>query len=247
MKKFWISIGKAAAYFAGYLGTQMGVSLVISTIVSTIVSISMVQPDGSFDMEAYMSKATEAVGAVMYYILIISGLITILIFWIVAKIRKKKFAQSASLKKFAPASVAPIVIGGIAFNFAISYLMGMIPFPQSWIDSYQASSNELLGGTGIAMWISVVIMAPIVEEFTFRGFIYTRLKQGMAKWIAVILTSIVFPYPIICSSIELSSTSFKSTYIPSSEVVPSPNFPIYIPGRRRMCSFQSNVTMFSSW
>lgn len=192
MKKFWISIGKAAAYFAGYLGTQMGVSLVISTIVSTIVSISMVQPDGSFDMEAYMSKATEAVGAVMYYILIISGLITILIFWIVAKIRKKKFAQSASLKKFAPASVAPIVIGGIAFNFAISYLMGMIPFPQSWIDSYQASSNELLGGTGIAMWISVVIMAPIVEEFTFRGFIYTRLKQGMAKWIAVILTSIVF-------------------------------------------------------
>ena len=109
-----------------------------------------------------------------------------------AKIRKKKFAESASLKKFKPATVAPIVIGGIAFNFAISYLMNLIPFPQAWIDSYEASSSELLGNVGIALWIAVVIMAPLVEELTFRGFMYTRLKQGMPKWIAVVLTSLVF-------------------------------------------------------
>ena len=42
------------------------------------------------------------------------------------------------------------------------------------------------------MWISVVIMAPLVEELTFRGFMYTRLKQGMPKWIAIIVTSLIF-------------------------------------------------------
>ena len=70
--------------------------------------------------------------------------------------------------------------------------MNLIPFPQAWIDSYEASSSELLGNVGIALWIAVVIMAPLVEELTFRGFMYTRLKQGMPKWIAVVLTSLVF-------------------------------------------------------
>ena len=80
----------------------------------------------------------------------------------------------------------------MAFNIFISYAMSMIPFPESWIQSYQANSNELLGAVSVSMWISVVIIAPLVEELTFRGFMYTRLKQGMAKWIAILLTSLVF-------------------------------------------------------
>ncbi|MBQ8040700.1 MAG: CPBP family intramembrane metalloprotease [Lachnospiraceae bacterium] len=192
MKKFWVNVGKAAAYFGAYFGGQMVVSFAVSLVLSTIVSISMIQPDGSFDMEAYMDKANAALANTMPYILIGAGILTILVFFIVAKIRKKKFTESASLRKFKPATVAPIVLGGIAFNFAISYLMNLIPFPQTWIDSYEASSNELLGNVSIALWISVVIMAPLVEELTFRGFMYTRLKQGMPKWIAVILTSLVF-------------------------------------------------------
>src|ERR1700754_1103035 len=34
--------------------------------------------------------------------------------------------------------------------------------------------------------------------------------------------------------------------MPSSGLLPSPNLPIYIPGRRRMCSFQSRVLTLSS-
>lgn len=192
MKKFWVNVGKAAAYFGAYFGGQIVVSLAVSLVLSTIISITMISPDGSFDMEAYMNKANAALADAMPYILIGAGIFSILTFFIVAKIRKKKFAESASLKKFKPATVAPIVIGGIAFNFAISYLMNLIPFPQAWIDSYETSSSELLGNVGIALWIAVVIMAPLVEELTFRGFMYTRLKQGMPKWIAVVLTSLVF-------------------------------------------------------
>ena len=192
MKKFWVNVGKAAAYFGAYFGGQIVVSFAVILVLSTIISITMISPDGSFDMEAYMNKANAALADAMPYILIGAGIFSILTFFIVAKIRKKKFAESASLKKFKPATVAPIVIGGIAFNFAISYLMNLIPFPQAWIDSYEASSSELLGNVGIALWIAVVIMAPLVEELTFRGFMYTRLKQGMPKWIAVVLTSLVF-------------------------------------------------------
>ena len=192
MKNFWVNVGKAAAYFGTYFGSQMLVSTVVSFILGTIIRTKMVLENGALDMDAYMEEVMVALTESMAYILIFSGLLTILAFFVVAKIRKKKFTQSAGLVKFKGATVAPIIIGGIAFNFAISYLMNLIPFPEAWIESYQASSSEVLGGTGIALWISVVIMAPLVEELTFRGFMYTRLKQGMPKWIAVILTSLVF-------------------------------------------------------
>ncbi len=192
MKKFWVNVGKAAAYFGAYLGGQLVVSFTVSLVLSVIVSVSMIQPGGSIDMDAYMEKANAVLGTAMPYILVLSGLFTILIFFIVAKIRKKKFTQSAGLTKFKPLAVAPIIIGGISFNFAISFLMNLIPFPEKWVESYETSINQVLGGGGIIMWLAAVIMAPLVEELTFRGFMYTRLKQGMPKWIAVIVSSLAF-------------------------------------------------------
>ena len=192
MKNFWVNVGKAAAYFGTYLGGQVVVSFIVSFVLSMIISAKMVMENGTLDMDAYTENVMTALTGAMSYILIFSGILTILAFFIVAKIRKKKFMQTAELNKFKGATVAPIIIGGIAFNFTISYLMNLIPFPESWIESYQASSSEVLGGTGIALWISVVIMAPLVEELAFRGFMYTRLKQGMPKWIAVIITSLIF-------------------------------------------------------
>ena len=192
MKKFWVNVGKAAAYFGTYYGAQFVISFVISLVISVFVSISMVQPDGSFDMDAYTEKAMAVLGEVTPYILIVSGIVTLIVFFVVAKIRKKKLTQSAGLNKFKASTIAPVIIGGISFNYAISYAMSLIPFPESWVESYQTNSSQLLGGTSVAFWIAVVIMAPLVEELTFRGFVYTRLKQGMKKWIAVIVTSLLF-------------------------------------------------------
>ena len=179
MKNFWVNVGKAAAYFGTYLGGQVVGSFIVSFVLSMIISAKMVMESGALDMDAYTENVMSALSGAMSYILIFSGILTILAFFIVAKIRKKKFMQTAYLTKFKGATVAPIILGGIAFNFTISYLMNLIPFPESWIESYQASSSEVLGGTGIALWISVVIMAPIVEELTFRCFSFI-LQQVVA-------------------------------------------------------------------
>lgn len=192
MKKFWVNVGKAAAYFGGYFGGQLVVSFAASFVISMIVSATMVAKNGALDMEAYTEKVMEVFNSAMSLILIIAGLLSILVFFIVAKIRKKKFAESAGLKKFKAVTVAPIIIGGIALNFVLSFLMSAIPFPEKWIESYETSVGQVLTGAGIVMWIAVVIMAPLVEELTFRGFMYTRLKQGMPKWIAVIVSSLAF-------------------------------------------------------
>jgi len=60
------------------------------------------------------------------------------------------------------------------------------------------------------------------------------------------VTSMVLPCPIMYSSMELSITSLMSTYMPSSDWLPSPKRPTYMPGRCRMCSFHASVWMLSS-
>lgn len=192
MKKFFANVGKAILYFLAYIGAQLAVSFGISLLIGIYAAATSLSADGTLNYFRYVNRYNELISQWLYYILILSGMITILIFFIVAKIRKKKFRKSASLNKFKPATIVPIILGGMAFNIFISYVMNFIPFPKSWVDSYATESSQLLGTVGIPMWISVVIMAPLVEELTFRGFVYTRLKQGMPKWIAALVTSLVF-------------------------------------------------------
>ncbi len=192
MKKFFIGTGKAVLYFLAYFLGQLAVSLVASFAISFYVAFAMGMSGEGFNEMEYTLRATQLINESLYLIMIISGALTILTFLLVSLIRKKKFAKNTGLVKFSPAVIVPIILGGIAFNFVVSFLMSVVPFPQSWLDSYQASSSQLLGDNGVMMWISVVVMAPLVEELTFRGFMYSRLKSGMAKWIAVILTSLTF-------------------------------------------------------
>jgi len=49
------------------------------------------------------------------------------------------------------------------------------------------------GASGIALSIlTVVILAPLVEELIFRGWIYTSLRNSFGAWAAIIATALVF-------------------------------------------------------
>lgn len=192
MKNFFKALGKALLYLGAYLGSQVVVSFGISLLIGLVISFKMIAENGQVNMIQYMSEYNQAVSQGIYYILIVAGIVNIFIYWIVMLIRKKKLTKEISLKKMNPVAIVPIFFGGISLNFLLSFIITVLPFPQSWWDSYEASSSQLLGGTGIAMWVAVVIAAPLVEEIVFRGFVYSRLKKGMPMWVAIILTSIAF-------------------------------------------------------
>ena len=60
------------------------------------------------------------------------------------------------------------------------------------MENYETTSSLVVGTSGIIAWISTALMAPIVEEVVFRGFIYSRLKEGTGMIAAVIVTSLLF-------------------------------------------------------
>lgn len=67
------------------------------------------------------------------------------------------------------------------------------------IPSFNAAQKQDIGfsttTTGTALWlvfISLVVLPPIVEEILFRGFLYTGLRSKLPKIIAAIIVSLVF-------------------------------------------------------
>ena len=93
MKKFFIGVGKAALYFGAYFGGQMVVSFGISMVLAVVAMLSVMKPDGTYDMTAYMNRFNVMLNDWLYVIMVISGILTILTFWIVTLIRKKKFLK----------------------------------------------------------------------------------------------------------------------------------------------------------
>ena len=64
------------------------------------------------------------------------------------------------------------------------YLLG-IEMPESFIEFMRAEP--------ILCFISVVLVAPIIEEFLFRGFLYSQLRRSFLKdWGAIAVSSLVW-------------------------------------------------------
>ena len=183
MKNFFKSLGKAILYLLAYLGIQLIVSS-IAGIVFVILALL------SGDME--MTTLENDILSYTTVILLISNGLTLLFIWLFFKIREKSIVKEIGLRKCNWKLVLAAVVFGIGFTFGLSGLMEMIPFPDSLVESFTSSHDTLSTGNPIIGFVSVAIFAPVVEEVFFRGLIYTRLKQGMPKVVAAVISALMF-------------------------------------------------------
>lgn len=192
MKNFWKSIGKAALYFLVYFLMQAAVSGVYSVMITTKLTVEMMGADGSIDMELLTAKVMDVVMPQAMTLTLISSILTLLILGLVFLIRKKNFLEETSIRSMPVSGIVPVALAAVGFNIVVSKLLQIIPFPESWIESYQQNSSMIGAGNIAVAWIATVIVAPILEEIVFRGLIYTRLKKGMAAVAAAVIASLLF-------------------------------------------------------
>ncbi len=190
MKKGFKAVLKAVVYFAVYLLTQVLVTFVYSTVLSTQMTMELMASGEEIDVLAMTMEVTEVLMGRLMEMTFVAGLVTLLIFWLVFLIRKKKFTKEVSLRKFPVKGILPIAILAASFNVITSVVISYIPWPQSWMDSYMANSSAIDGS--LMAWLTAVLMAPVLEEIVFRGLMYSRLKKGLPVIAAAIVTSLAF-------------------------------------------------------
>ena len=190
MKKGFKAFGKAAVYFGVYFLVQIIVSMVYSVVLSTKLTMEMMATGEELDMALLETQLMDAVMGEAMMMTLLSGVIVLLVFWLVFLIRKKKFSEEVCIRSIPVKGILPVVLLAACFNVITSVIISFIPWPESWMESYMANSSVI--DNSIVAWITAVVMAPVLEEIVFRGLMYTRLKKGLPAIVAAVFTSLVF-------------------------------------------------------
>lgn len=190
MKKGFKAFGKAAVYFGVYFLVQIIVSMVYSVVLSTKLTMEMMATGEELDMALLEMQLMDAVMSEAMMMTLLSGVIVLLVFWLVFLIRRKKFFKEVCIRPIPVKGILPVVLLAACFNVITSVIISFIPWPESWMESYMANSSVI--DNSIVAWITAVVMAPVLEEIVFRGLMYTRLKKGLPAIVAAVFTSLVF-------------------------------------------------------
>lgn len=89
------------------------------------------------------------------------------------------------------------VLAGYAVYFLLSFVLLALSemlIPGFNVDEEQSVGFEQLNGQVeyVMAFLALVVLAPVVEEAIFRGFLFGRLRKNMNFWWTALLVSLVF-------------------------------------------------------
>ena len=178
--QIFAALSKCICYVGLFLGMQ--VLMLLPAMLSAAIQAAF---SGGDEDEIYAAM----LNADVMTLTLISGLLTIAVVLAFYLIRRKKLSEALWLRPvpapalFTGASLAP------ALYFVVIVVLSVLP--EAWTDSYGEASSSIATGTVLGV-ISVAFVAPVVEEFIFRGLVMTRLSRVMPGWLAVLLSAAVF-------------------------------------------------------
>ena len=210
-KKAAKSIGAALMYFGIYLAWQIivvfwamfGIMMVMSFSAGADMGNEMVQSGVEYSYEEIMSisqereaeiaiEASEIILDYAVHLTALAGILTIITYIVMFKIRKKNFFEQVGLRRISPLICGVMLLLGAALNFATVFILSIIPFPKQWWDEYSAQASAMVEADLWATVLLSVIIAPVLEEIVFRGLVHTRLKKCIPMLAAMIISAWLF-------------------------------------------------------
>ena len=133
-----------------------------------------------------------------FFYTLIAEAITFGVIWLFIKWRKDKLSVIGLVKPklqdiaYALTGLAIYFPAYIAAVFGLSSLIHGLNINQQQQIGFSQSTT---GWPLVLVFISLVVLPPIVEEILFRGFLYSGLKKSLPKIWAVLLTCTIFAAP----------------------------------------------------
>lgn len=185
---WWMTVlyvlGLSAFVFAAVVGVQFLLSLIISFLFTKIISI-----------EALTTPLANSVFSVISYglsLLIVIVLPPLIFKDKITKVTREKLGFRG-LPTWTDVGLAPI--GYIASTLIAAGLMALFNLT-NWFNAEEAQdlgySPYMQGWERGLAFIMLAVIAPIVEEIIFRGWLYGKLRVKIPKWVAILVTSLLF-------------------------------------------------------
>lgn len=180
-------------YFRKLTGGKL-VGFAILSIVLSLAPIIIFTVKSGFDItNSYgIAKITLIASIIMYAVMLIP------FFYFITKEERERIIKKAPSRK--KGNILYVIIPVFAFwgiNIIISFIISLIfpGFMKLIESSGNTSSNISVNGdikTFIFLFISMVVLAPIIEELFFRGLLYNELNKRRSLLFSMIISSLFF-------------------------------------------------------
>jgi len=172
-----------------------GVTDVILLVLFSIpaFAVSAVLCLGALQLVSGQAATQEALGTapVIVAIQLVWWLLLLgFIYLIVTRKYRLRFGQAIGWKR--PARPATFyAVGGVLLAFSVAAFAQLIPMPEE-----ELPIEELFKDPSSALLLAVfgVLLAPLAEEFTFRGFLYPAFERALGAAAAVVITAALFSF-----------------------------------------------------
>ena len=175
------ALGKSVAYLLLFLGSQVLVSFAFTMAITLII--------GARTGAVNPLLVTLELYDYLIHISMISNLLVLAVLLVFFLARRRRPLQEVGLRPV-PGQAAAGAAGAAPLLYAVITL-ALSLLPTTWLQDYSQASAPL-SNTGVLPFLSVALVAPVVEEVIFRGLIQSRLARALPGWPAVLLSALAF-------------------------------------------------------
>lgn len=182
------SILRGIGYFILYFVLTM-----IFQIVLSVIFMAVAAAGGLRDEKLLIEFANNNILGMT----VISGILTILVLFLIFKLRKKDVKQEWRLNKVKMRDVLAASVTSFSFSFLFAlFTYNSAPMENSIMIQKSAEYySELFPMLGfILMAVNLLLVAPAAEEIALRGIVYTRVARTTNAIAAIAVSSVLFGF-----------------------------------------------------
>lgn len=187
--------GKLKSFFGavGYLFITFLIQLTVSIIAGIIIALKNINEitiNGA-NIDEIINRAQGLTN----YILLVSSIVTVLVFLLIYKVRKKKVKEELQIVKTTTSNITiGIGLGLSAWLFNVGAL-SLVQEAGLFKEHFSIMENildPLTEGSVVVSLLTVGIAAPFTEEFIFRGVIFKTLNKNISILWTIIIQALFF-------------------------------------------------------
>lgn len=152
----------------------------------------MVNAGEEIDMGMVTNSALAALNDAIYWILLFSSILTLVVVIVIFVIRKKSILIETQINRFSLQYSFPVILIALSMQMLLTALIAILPIPNNLLESFAGNVSTITNKINLITIFSVGLLVPFAEEVIFRGLILSRLKRGMPVYIAVIIQAVIF-------------------------------------------------------
>lgn len=190
MKNFLKGTGAAIGYFLLYFVINILVIFIGSIFLGIKEGLKTIDDPGLSALLPQMIESAVYDNAMLFSI--IAAAICLFVFWLIIISSKTSVKERLDLYPISFKNIWPVIILGITTNVFISNFISFLPIPEPLLQEYAEATNILGDEITMVQILSVVLVAPILEEILYRGLIMKSLQRGMPVSIALFIQAVSF-------------------------------------------------------